>query len=328
MVVEDVLRDQKLEPANGMLHRLITLIEAHLNKHKIKLENTVLERQQPWFLELIDSIDHAIIDLVPEGTSSDQITKCIDELLDRTLAKHQSESESFKKCLHAVFRVRSNNLQQTIPRDSWPILKKSGASPRLWNLINTAALLDLPIWQNLEYPADREWRDGIIVPLLAFPTAGITNPVALITQVIDGWLAGSTYAEIAAETKSEVGLILTLICDDIGYHLQDLVAKNCQLAVAKHGEDGVSEIAQAWPSLLQYGLGTLQQLDLFERGASDRLGVWGIQRHLDEEGVDLRSRDLVSYLRKNGDAVKNVLAYDKRVPRMCAERICAELKIR
>jgi len=144
--VISVLRDVGLEPARGRLFRLITRIEEHFRQHNEVLTNEALERQEPWFLALIDSIDHAIIDLVPEGTLSDQIEQCINELLERTLAQHQSDSDAFKKTLHLVFHLRGVSLQNTIPRDTWPILKKSGATPRLWKIINDAALLDVPLW--------------------------------------------------------------------------------------------------------------------------------------------------------------------------------------
>ena len=322
------LRDVGLEPALGRLFRLITQIEEHFRQNKIVLTNEILERQNPWFLELIDSIDHSIIDLVPEGTSSDQIEQCISELLERTLAQHQSNSEAFKKTLNLVFHLRGASLQKNIPQETWPVLRKSGATPRLWKMINEAALLDSPLLKTLNDASDPEWRDQIIIPLVKLTDATNSIPIERLAKIVEGWLTGLTYHEIAKECQSEVETILTMVCSEVGFNLQDSISKFTQIAIAKHGDDELSETAQAWPSLLQYGLKTLQQLDLFERGATDRLGVWGIQRFLDEREIPFRGRDLIMYLRGTSNEVKQALAADKRVPRMCAERICKELKIR
>lgn len=251
----------------------------------------------------------------------------IDELLERTLAKHQSQSEAFKKTLHLVFRLRGTSLQKSIDRETWPVLKKSGASPRFWKAVNDAGLIKNSLWQTLEDPTDVAWRDEIVLPLLALTEGAKETPSAFLVQVIDGWLAGLTYAEIAAACKCNVEDVLEVMCGQIGFHLQESISKLSQLALAKHGEDDVSEMAQAWPSLLQFGLGTLQQLDLCERGATDRLAVWGIQRILVAVESELRGGPLVENLRRNGSYLRAALAKDQRVPELCWRRVCNELRI-
>lgn len=326
--VIDVLKEIGLEPAVGRLYRLVERIEEHFRLHRTKLTNAALEQQHPWFLALIDSIDHAIIDLVPQETTSEQIAASIDELLDRTLAKHQAKSEAFRKTLHSVFRLRGEHLQNTIPRESWPVLKKSGASPRFWTTVTQAELLASPLWQTLDAPRDPAWRDQIVLPLLRLHAEPNAAESGFLSSVVGYWLAGRTYVEIAAATKRSIDDVLNAMCEEVGFRLQDSVSKLTQLALARHGEENLSETAQAWPSLLQYGLGTLQQLDLCERGATDRLAVWGIQRFLDAEEIDLRGARLVRHLRRNGPALMAALAADQRVPTLCADRVLSELRIR
>lgn len=325
--VIEVLQEVGLEPAVGRLYRLIELIEAHFRRHQTVLTNDVLEKQHPWFLALIDNIDHAIIDLVPEGTSSEQIATAIDELLDRTLAKHQSQTDAFKKTLHAVFKLRGNSLQASIPKESWAVLKKSGATPRFWSAAQKSKLLDKPLWKSLADANDPQWREEIIAPLLSMTGEDMSQRKAFLLNVVSGWIAGKTYVEIARGCQCEVDEVLTAMCDEIGFRLQDAMAKLTQLALAQHGEEGISETAQAWPSLLQYGLGTLQQLDLFELGATDRLAVWGIQRYLIATETELRGRRLIRHLRRNGAALRNAIAADPRVPRLCADRVVLELRL-
>jgi len=149
--------------------------------------------------------------------------------------------------------------------------------------------------------------------------------IDFLLSVVDGWLSGLTYFEISLFCQRELSDILDVMCHDIGFHLQDNVAKLCQLALVQYGEDGISEVARAWPSFLQFGLGTLQQLDLCECGASERLALWGIQRAL--SGNDLRGRALIHFVRQNSSQVRSSLEKDDRVPQLCAERIYRELRI-
>jgi hypothetical protein len=187
--------------------------------------------------------------------------------------------------------------------------------------------LEIPLWHTLIDPVDANWRDQLVGPILKL--IGETDEsVARLTSVVEGWLSGLTYSEIAIDIDGSVDSILATMCDDVGFRLQDAVARICQLALAKFGEERISEVAQAWPSLLQFGLGTLQQLDLCERGATDRLGVWGIQRFLDTNEIQLRGRDLLRYLRREGTELRESLDRDDRVPRLCNQRICRELRIR
>jgi len=52
-----------------------------------------------------------------------------------------------------------------------------------------------------------------------------------------------------------------------------------------------------------------------------------IHRFLATAEIDLRGSRLARHLRRNGSAVRAALTEDKRVPRLCAERICRELRI-
>jgi hypothetical protein len=163
--------------------------------------------------------------------------------------------------------------------------------------------------------------------LLSFTEGASDTPSTFLVRVIEGWLNGHTYAEIAEECESDVEEVLTVMCEEIGFRLQDSVAKLSQIALTQHGTDNISETAQAWPSLLQYGLGTLQQLDLCEHGATDRLAVWGISRFLNGRENRLRGWSLVRYLRRNALVVRTALTEDQRVPRLCVERVLRELRI-
>lgn len=321
----EVLRDQYMESAPGRLFRLAQLLQHFLETRGLTLKNELLEKQAPWFLAHIDSIDQAIIDLIPADTEFDDIAGQIDELLDRTLAAHQTEHPKIKKLLGDLFTLRGKRLKETVPADSWGLLKRAGSTPRFWKVATDSEIVSNPLWTQLDDAMDEDWRKKIVVPLLEFPNTGKPVAAKLTLKVIEGWMSGKTYAEIADACGETVDRVLEVICGEVDYRLQELIGKASQLAVAEHGEESVSEIAEAWPSLLRYGLGTLQQLDLFERGASDRLAVWGIQRELDRQGEESRGRALLKHIRENRGDYYAALQSDKRVPQLCFDRICGEL---
>lgn len=150
----------------------------------------------------------------------------------------------------------------------------------------------------------------------------------MIKKVILGWISGLSYKELAESCKVDVEEVLKLLGHTVGYALQDASAKLTQLAISRYEYHNLSEMARNWPSLLQYGLNSLQQLDLFIRGVSDRLGVWGISRYLSENGILLRDRELIEFLKENEEQVVVFLKKDKRVPKLSRDRICDELGLK
>jgi len=322
----NVLRDAGMESAHGALYRLVKAINAFVKQHHIPLQNDVFDKQEPWFIALIDGIDFSLLDLIPPETEQQDINQHVDELLQRTLASRYCNTPELQDCLHKLFRLRAEYLQQSVTRETWPVLRKSGASPRLWRLVVESHILDHPLWKSLSNPLDEEWLKVVILQLLGL--SGIETEPKVFVTVLCQWMSGSTYGEMADVCGGDVDTLLEIICRDLSYRLQDHAAKLCQLAMEQHGDQVISETARHWSSLLQYGLGSLQQLDLFERGCTERLAVWGISRHLSAKSIDLRGSELLQYLRDNGEEVTAALLADNRVPKMSFERFCQELRIR
>jgi len=325
--IESLLRDEGMESAHGALYRLIEAINNFTSRNHIPLQNETFDRQQPWFLALIDSIDFALLDLIPAGTPQEEVDRHITGLLDRTLASRYCSTAEMCTCLETVFRLRAEHLKRTVTHETWPVLRKTGASPRLWNFVTSTEILEHPLWQSLTEALDDEWITTVISRLLEFPGMEIGGDREIMQRAIIGWMSGLTYSELSKVCECEIDAVLELICRDVGYRLQDLAAKVCQLAIERYGEADISETARNWSSLLQFGLGTMQQLDLFERGCSERAAVWGVSRYLADEGLDIRGRRLIRHLRRNSEEVRRTLKRDGRVPKISFDRFCEELRI-
>lgn len=326
-VLEEVLRDEGMEAAKGALYGLIQAIDVFRREHRIDLNNDIFEAQPPEFLSLIDSIDFALLDLIPAETPQEDIERHVELLLERTLAAQFCDTDRLRECLSTVFRLRAEHLRRSVSREAWPVLRKTGASPRFWQFTSDSGLLENPAWLSLEDPLDDEWLDAVILRLIEHSTMQIdADPATLRTAVVT-WMSGGTYVEMATACDRDIDTLLELLCRDIGYRLQDGVAKLVQLAINLHGEDNVSETARSWASLLQYGLGSLQQLDIYDAGCSERLAAWGVSRYLAAAGVTLRGGALRGYLRDNSDDVRSALSADARVPGMSEARFCQELRL-
>lgn len=326
--LETVLRNESMEAAHGALYRLVVAISNYVTRNTINLDNDVFDQQtDPTFLSIIDSIDFTLLDLIPTDTPQEEINRHVDELLERTLANRYCKTTQLQVCIKTVFRLRAEKLQQSVSRDIWPVLRKSGASLRFWTFVRESGLLEHPLWQTLTDPRDDQWLNEVVIRLLGYPSINIENTPDMLIEIIRGWMSGRTYIEIANNCGCDIDTVLELLSNQVGYRLQEHIAKLCQLAIERHGEGTLSELARNWSSLLQYGLGSIQQLDIFERGGSDRLAAWGVSGFLQSHNVVSRGADLIHYIRANSGPVRTALDRDDRVPKMSSTRLCRELRI-
>lgn len=325
--VESVFREQDLEPAKGALFNLVKQLNDVVVQNRLTLDNELFERQDISFLTILDRIDMAIIDLMPADFIIDDIENHIGSSLQHTLAFRYFETDELKSRINEVFLIRARALISGATPDGLMRLRKSGSTPRFQRFIDQTPILDRVEWLNLSDPFNPEWLNHVVLPLLTAPTVSQAYNVDWIRALILTWMMGSTYAEIAMFTGEPVDDCLEALIGTIGFALQDNLAKTTQLALLKFGEEAVSETASKWNSMLQFGLGNLRQLDMFEFGASDRLGVWSLSRFLDKNAPDLRGRDILTHLRLIRDAVVDHLRSDTRVPVLSADRTIRELRL-
>lgn len=327
-LLKTVLRNEKMESAHGYLYRLIVMINDFITRNGIALDNNIIDLQtDPGFMSIIDSIDFTLLDLIPSDTPQSEIISHIDELLSKTLANRYCNTPQLQSCIKTVFSLRAEKLQQSVERSIWPILRKTGASLRFWTFIQESGLLNHTLWATLDDPMDTQWLNEVVIKLLEYPAINIEATPEMLQIIIHSWMTGETYAEMAINCKCDIEEILDILSDQVGYRLQEHVGKLCQLAMAQYGEDAITEVARNWPSLLQYGLRTMQQLDIFELGGSDRLAVWSVSRHFSENGIDLRRKTLLTYLHIACEEIRTYLNRDDRVPSLSVNRLCRELRI-
>ncbi|MFT7099057.1 MAG: replicative superfamily II helicase [Rickettsiales bacterium] len=323
--VQDVFKDVLMEPARGSLFQLIEKLNKEITTLKTQLSNEVLESSNKQLLPIIDKIDEALIDFLPENIIIEDIGQHIENILKLTLAYKYCVTNDLKNIIKEVFSLRAERLTTSIPREQWIALKKSGSSFRFWDFINTLNLVDREEWKSLSSATDKVWIDEIIMSLLDSPNSKEYDK-GKIKKITLGWISGLSYKELAESCEVEIEEILKLL-NNVSYGLQDASSKLTQLAISRHGYLNLSEVARKWPSLLQYGLNSLQQLDMFAKGASDRLAVWGISRYLERNEILLREGELIEFIRENSEQIIKSLDSDTRVPKLSVRRVCEELEI-
>ena len=323
--VEGVFRDNAMESAEGALFRLVSAINNVLSVNNIQLSNELFERQNVSFLSTLDKIDSTLIDLLPADMPVEEIESYIESTIEETLAYQNCTTDDLQNRIKEIFVLRTQHIQAEVPQENWSALRQSGSSPRFWKFVRDNDLINRLEWFNLEHSNDEEWITNVILIIVKMSTLEINEEPEIIQNAILGWMNGQTYNEIAALSGSEIENTLKLLGNTIGYKLQEGIAQLTQLAIATHGTENMSEWATSWSLLLQYGLADLRQLDLFERGASDRLAVWGILRYLNQNNISERGFPLIRLLRFKSEQLAQYLKADNRVPQLSIDRIMDEL---
>jgi helicase len=324
-IVENVFKDNAMESAEGALFKLVSSINNALSANNLQLSNELFEVQSVSFLSTLDKIDSTIIDLLPADIPLEEIGAYIESTIENTLAYQYCTTDDLQNRIREIFVLRAEHINSEVPQENWPALRQSGSSPRFWKFVRSEGLVNKPEWLTLENPNDNDWLTNVILKLIEMPTLEINDEPETINSVVIVWMNGGTYHEISALTGVEIEDILKLLNHTIGYKLQEGIAQLTQLAIATYGADNMSEWAVSWPLLLQYGLIDLQQLDLFERGGSDRLAVWGISRYLKHNNISERGLPLIRLIRFQSEQLVQFLNADSRVPKLSVDRIKIEL---
>jgi len=327
-LVSAATEESELELASGRLLQLVQRIDAFFQSSSLEMTNELLDGQDPEFLDILDSIDRAVIELLPSDIEGTGVSGAIEELLDRTLAKYLAPTERIKTTLSELFILRAENFLQLVPSHSWSQLRSSGATLREWIALKGDAVLSSAYWETLDNALDDGWIEEVVHPFISQIALQESefDPVVM-QKVVRQWIGGATYVGIAEEIGIHVDQILSIISNEMGYLLHAKIVVVSQVAIAGNDELIISKYAQAWPAFLRFGVAHLQQLDLFYRGATDRLGVWGLQRWIHERGIQARKRELVSILRENRHEVSDYLESDALVPVLSVRRCIRELEL-
>ncbi len=304
--------DLNMEPAKGCLIKLIEAVYKYQSEQGgVVLTNGLFDNGSTYIKETIDHIDRALIDLLPDDIENltDQV---LTDMVENTLAYQLCNTQALNDCLLSVFTIRKERLEvinETIPIST---LRKSGSVPRFVEFVTSSEITDHPLWHLLDNSLNSQWIDEVILPLLEYPLFEVDITPDVCRRLIVNWIRGATYAECAADVGIDVDEVLPIFQRVIWFKLQSYAAQLSKLAKIKHG--ALPELAERWPSLLQFGVRNLQQLEMMERGLTDRLAVHCISRWLDDNGHEEHGGILRLILMQNQTEILEYLRKDERVP--------------
>ncbi len=315
--IDELMRDRNIEPVKGQLYNIVNLITSYLQKERMPIAADTLDLLSEQYLELLDSIDISMIDLLAAEVEIEQLDALVTQLISQTLSFYQANPNE-KKTLTSLFELRVEKLKPIVERGEFAALKNSGANIRLYEEINSKFDFTDEIW-NLSFNAlDDDWLSYLLDNGI-FQMSTFASYIEVFNKqnkcVINGievkkaivlWMNGSWYKEIAEELNLEIYQILRLISSVISFNIQTVISTIIRLKEISDSDYVMPNSIVNWPSFLQHGINKQLQLDLIEMGLIDRVSVRALGTYFDSVEYDYIDYNyLRAYLLHNGNEILN-----------------------
>ena len=331
-IIERVIKEQNIEDVNGHLFFIISQISKVVVERRLTLTNEILEGQNEEFKELIDAIDISIIDLLSEEIEPDDLQQVIQNLINETFAKFQSNNLQIET-LNKLINLRGEIIKPFITSKEFKYIKQSGSTIRNYIEIRNILDLDNPIWQELTDPLNDEWLEFLIkdkiskLSIIIYKLSEFNkrNRAEItfkeIIKAIKFWINGKWFEEISSVCSNDIDISLRLINSLIGYQIQSVAAtliRNVEMRF--EDERSISQTVLNFPLYLLYGVNTSMQLDLIEIGFSERIGIIELSNLLTESKFNyIELIQLKNHLIRNREALLDILK--NRIPKIAYDKI-------
>lgn len=133
-IIKQVIEERNRGDVKGWLQIIVSRITNELRNRSIELSNELLDGQPEPFLQWIDTLDIALIDLLSEDIVSDQLSDIIEGLIGETLSYFQSNVNE-RTTLTKLFSLRSEKLKLYINSGQFTAVKRSGANLRTFSAL-------------------------------------------------------------------------------------------------------------------------------------------------------------------------------------------------
>lgn len=333
-IMEQVIKEQNIEDVQGHLFYIISQISKTVIARRLTLTNEILEAEDDEeFKELIDSIDISIIDLLAEEIEPDDLQQTIQNLINETFAKFQS-NDSQVDTLNNLINLRGERIRPFIVSNEFKFIKQSGSTIRGYNEIKDNLDLENSLWQELADPTNDKWLKFLLddkISKLSVITYKLSefnkrNRTKLtfkeIKKAIKLWIDGNWFENISSVCSNDIDTTLRLINSLIGYQIQSAAAsiiRNVEMRFENDDDKAISQTVLNFPQYLLYGVKTPLQLDLIEIGFSERIGIIELSKLLNEREYEYAELiQLKNYLRKNREQLLEILK--DRIPKIAFDK--------
>jgi len=283
--VAQVARQVPGEPVTGALRALVSRVGQFLALRNLTLTNQILENSVGLYT-LIDGIDATLIDLAAEEIGEEQLVGIAIELADQTFASQQAQLESSKTLLREVFSLRARRVigVRTSGRLNW--IQETGARMRMVDTVERDLLPLRGRWDDVTNPLDpdfvavmlnwaltqNELRTAIRAAYRLESTASIDGLRQPFISLVDSWLRGRPFSEMAESANLAVDDLLGVYTHAVTFVLQTLIEQAVALLEKLLASQGVviSRAVTQFPDHLRFGVPTSASLALAARGVRHR----------------------------------------------------------
>ncbi|TGN00314.1 DEAD/DEAH box helicase [Leptospira dzoumogneensis] len=302
--------DISIHSVKGYLYKVIESITKTISDRNLILTNDIIENQKEQFLKLIDSIDSAILDLIGNDIDLSSLDEIASRLVENTFSYVQS-NERQRGIFKHLIQLRSEKIKSSVSNESFPKIKKSGSSLRLYLSILENADLDNEIWLKKIDPINEEWIEFLFSHLEYISSIKETveegefryiETLERLKEITCSWLKGMTYGEISETYNLSVDQCLDIVNNLISYQLVNVFSTIIRVKEQNLQQDQIiDETISSWPLLLQLGFSRYLMLKLHSIGFADRIGIIALSNYL-ESSFDISGKDegeIETILREN-----------------------------
>lgn len=283
--------------ATGVLRMIVKSIKYFIDREKVELTNELLDNSNKSMKEMIDSIDDALIDLLREDITIDDVENIINELLENTFAYFQNDNEE-NMVLKKLFNLRCVHIKNAIKSGEFIAIKKSGTNFRMFSDIKNIIDIDDTIWidgsvdfiSRIYKICDILFQSMIIQNILNdfFERNHIQfNYKSSLPEFISDWCSGATFSTLSMKYKLAENHILKMVNTLIGSSIQRYLSHLLtviNLILDKNDLAILPDLLNL-PNYLSLGLSRNEHLMLSSMGISERDTIFSITNYLTNNGI-------------------------------------------
>lgn len=259
------------ESVHGFLRRIVEALQRAVDGGT-RLTNTFLEGNAVLH-SMTDGIDATLLELLHDELGDEEFREIASGLASHTFASQQLDLRA-QTLLSDVFTLRAVRLGALREAGRLGWVRETGARPRLVDSIVTELVPLLDDWDTVASPLAPELIDAFLDWAYrqadfrrelqeGFPADEQVPPADLpapadVRDLIIRWLAGDSFAQMAAATDREVDVVLRIYGSVISYSFATLV-EQAVAVLQRYLEDADAPIAEAvanLPEYLRHGVST------------------------------------------------------------------------
>jgi hypothetical protein len=269
--LQPVVTGEPGENVHGFLRRIVEALQSAVDGGT-SLTNTFLEGSAVLH-SMTDGIDATLLELLHDELGAEEFREVAAGLASHTFASQQLDPRA-QTLLSDVFTLRAIRLTELREAGRLGWVRETGARPRLVDSIVTELVPLLDSRDTVESPLAQDLIDAFLSWAYrqadfrrelqeGFPADEQVPPLNLpapadVRDLVIRWLAGDSFAAMAAATDREVDVVLRIYGSVISYSFATLV-EQAVAVLQRYLEEADAPIAEAvanLPEYLRHGVST------------------------------------------------------------------------